>query len=171
MPVSVRDPRDLLALGNRVSSLFVDLPLSARTPRSRYRRTMVAAERLKAGRRREGADALVELMGLAPPVLHAAAARASFTPRMFNVTITNVPGPQMTLYAFGAPVRRVIPLVPIFARHAVGIAAVSYDGKLTFGLNADRARVPDLAELEQGISESVGDLVDLARERAAEPTR
>jgi WS/DGAT/MGAT family acyltransferase len=163
VPVSMRDASELMALGNRVSSLFVDLPVSARTPRSRYRKTRAAVELLKAGRRREGADAMIDLAGLAPPVLHAALARVSFAPRLFNVTITNVPGPQTTLYAFGAPVRKVIPLVPIFASHSVGIAAVSYDGELTFGLNADRATVPDLDELELGIEDSLSELVELAR--------
>ena len=96
-------------------------------------------------------------------MLHALVARLSFAPRLFNVTITNVPGSQSTLYAFGAPVHRVIPLVPIFARHCVGIAAVSYHGELTFGLNADRATVPDLDELEHGIDDSLSELVELAR--------
>ena len=83
-------------------------------------------------------------------------ARLAFTPRLFNLTITNVPGPQMTLYALGAPMRRVMPLVPIFSGHAVGVAAVSYDGEVTFGLNADRATVPDLDVLTGGI-ERLGD--------------
>ena len=163
VPVSVREASDLLALGNRVSSLFVELPVSARTPLSRYRKTVAATDRLKAGRRGSGAEAMVDLAGLAPPVLHAIIARLSFAPRLFNVTITNVPGPQTTLYAFGAPVHRVVPLVPIFARHAVGIAVVSYAGDLTFGLNADRATVPDLDELERGIGDSLSELIELAR--------
>jgi hypothetical protein len=169
MPVSLRDASELLALGNRVSSLFVELPVSARTPLSRYRKTMAATKQLKAGRRRAGVDTMIDLAGLAPPVLHALVARLSFAPRLFNVTITNVPGPQATLYAFGAPARRVVPLVPIFAGHAVGIAAVSYDGQLTFGLNSDRATTPDLGELELGIAESLAELVELARRPSGRP--
>ena len=167
VPVSVREASELLALGNRVSSLFVELPVSARTPLSRYRKTMAAAERLKAGRRRAGADTLVDIASLAPPVLHAALARLSFTSRMFNLTITNVPGAQQPLYAFGAPVQRVVPLVPLFSEHTVGIAAVSYDGKLTFGICADRVTVPDIDELEKGVEESLAELVELASEKAA----
>jgi WS/DGAT/MGAT family acyltransferase len=163
VPVSVRDASELMALGNRVSSLFVDLPVVGRTPLSRYRRTMSETKRLKAGRRRAGADALVDVASLAPPVLHAVLARVTFAPRLFNVTVTNVPGPQTPLYAFGAKVRRAIPLVPIFAGHSVGIAAISYDGEVTFGINADRATVPDLEELEQGIRESLAELTELAR--------
>lgn len=167
VPVSLRQAGELLALGNRVSSLFVRLPVAARTPRSRYRRTVAAAEQLKASREAAGADALVDLAGLAPPALHAIAARLSFTPRLFNLTITNVPGLQIPLYAFGSLLRRVVPLVPIFARHAVGIAVVSYDGKVTFGLNADRATVPDLDALERGIARSLEELLELAGAEAA----
>ncbi len=169
VPVSVREAGDLLALGNRVSSLFVDLPVSARTPLSRYRKTVAATKGLKAGRRSSGAEAMVDLAGLAPPVLHAFVARLSFAPRLFNVTITNVPGPQTQLYAFGAPVCSVVPLVPIFARHSVGIAAVSYNGKLTFGLNADRATVPDLDELRCGLEDSLSELLELARRPGRRP--
>ena len=88
--------------------------------------------------------------------------RITFTPRLFNITITNVPGPPTTLFAMGAPMRSVLPLVPIFSGHAIGVAAVSYDGKLTFGLNADRATVPDLDVLKLGIEESLRDLGRLA---------
>jgi WS/DGAT/MGAT family acyltransferase len=168
VPVSVREASESLALGNRVSSLFVDLPVHSRTASSRYRETVSATSRLKAGRRRAGADTMVDLAGLAPPVLHALVARLSFAPRLFNITITNVPGAQLPLYAFGARMLRAIPLVPIFARHAVGIAVVSYDGELTFGLNADRATVPDLAELAEGIAEELSELSELAG-RSARP--
>ena len=109
----------------------------------------------------------MDIAGLAPPVLHAALARLSFTSRMFNLTITNVPGAQQPLYAFGAPVQRVVPFVPLFSEHTVGIAAVSYDGKLTFGICADRVTVPDIDELERGVEESLAELVELASEKAA----
>jgi hypothetical protein len=160
--VSVREAGELLSLGNRVSSLFVRLPVAAVTPSSRYRETRRDAERRKAGHGSKGADAVVDLAGAAPPLLHATLARLSFTPRLFNLTITNVPGPQATLYAFGAPMREVVPLVPIFARHSIGIAVVSYDGQVTFGLNADRVAVPDLDVLRQGIADSLTELHDLA---------
>ena len=61
---------------------------------------------------------MIELAGLAPPVIHATLAQALYATRLFNVTITNVPGPQQTLYALGAPMREVHPLVPLAAEHA-----------------------------------------------------
>ena len=162
VPVSVREASEALALGNRVSSLFVELPAAEPDPRERYRQTMEATEALKEGTQAAGAEALVDIAGLAPPVLHATVARLSYTPRLFNVTITNVPGQQTTLYALGAPLRHIFPLVPIFAYHAVGIAIASYDGEVVFGLNADRDTVPDLDVLARGIADSLSELRELA---------
>lgn len=170
VPVSIRQAGEQLALGNRVSSLFVDLPIAEPDPLLRYRKTVAAAEGLKGGGQAAGAETLVELAGATPPLVHGIVAQLAFTPRLFNLTITNVPGPQATLYALGAPLRRVVPLVPIFAGHAVGVAVVSYDGKVSFGINADRVEVPDLDVLRDGIEESLAELRRLAAdagERAA----
>ena len=163
VPVSVRSDSEKVALGNRVSSLFVDLAAAEPDPLARYRKTVAAAEELKHGSQAASSEAVVELAGYAPPVLHAAVAQLSFTPRLFNVTITNIPGPQVPLYALGARLRRIIPLVPIFAYHAVGIAVASYDGEVVFGISGDRASVPDLDVLAAGIEESIAELLELAR--------
>ena len=171
VPVSVREASEAMALGNRVSSLFVELPAAEPDPYERYRETIAAAEALKGGKQAAGAETLVDIAGLAPPVLHAVAARLSYTPRLFNVTITNVPGSPTTLYALGAPLRHIFPLVPIFAYHAVGIAVVSYDGEVVFGLNADRDTVPDLEILARGIADSLGELRELAGTRSASTGR
>jgi diacylglycerol O-acyltransferase / wax synthase len=149
-----------------VSSLFVDLPVSEPEPLRRYRETVVAAEELKRGDQATGTETLIEVAGLAPPVIHSVVARLAFTPRLFNLTITNVPGPPMTLYSLGAPLRRVVPLVPIFSGHAVGVAAVSYDGEVSFGLNADRSTVPDLEVLRSGVAESLDELLSIVRSGA-----
>jgi len=162
VPVSLRQAGEQLALGNRVSSLFVDLPVAEPDPLLRYRKTVAAAADLKSGDQATGAEALLELAGAAPPLIHGVIARLAFTPRLFNITITNVPGPPATLYALGSPLRRVLPLVPIFSGHAVGVAAVSYDGSVTFGLNADSGTVPDLEVLECGIRDSLAELRRLA---------
>jgi len=79
------------------------------------------------------------------------------------VTITNVPGPQQTLYAFGAPLREIHPLVPLAAEHAVGVAALSYDGNVFFGVVADRDTVPDLEVLLSALGASVEELLSAAR--------
>ncbi|MFN8215503.1 MAG: wax ester/triacylglycerol synthase family O-acyltransferase [Solirubrobacterales bacterium] len=158
VPVSVRAASDSLALGNRVSSLFVDLAVAEPDPVRRYRQIVAAAEQLKRGDAAAGAESVIRLAALAPPAIQSVVARLAFTPRLFNLTITNVPASPVTLYAAGAPMIRVVPLVPIFSGHAVGIAVVSYDGTVTFGLNADRDTVPDLDVMRAGIRDSLAEL-------------
>jgi WS/DGAT/MGAT family acyltransferase len=165
VPVNVRVASEHLALGNKVSSLYVELPVTEADPVRRYRETVARSESLKsAGQQAAGTTAVVELVGLAPPVLHATIARALYATRLFNVTITNVPGPQQTLYAFGAPLREIHPLVPIAAEYAIGVAAVSYDGNVFFGVVADRDTVPDIEVLVSAMRASLGELLSAARE-------
>ena len=133
VPVSVRQAGEGLALGNRVSSLFVELPVAEPDPLLHYRKTVAAAEELKSGDQSIGTETLIEVAGAAPPLIHSVVARLAFTPRLFNITITNVPGPQTTLYVLGAPMRRLVPLVPIFSGHAVGVAAVATTAKSPSG--------------------------------------
>jgi len=162
IPVNIRTDAERMALGNRLTSLFVPLPVGEEGPLGRYRRVVEHAETLKHGDQALGSRTLVDLTSLAPPVLHTVLAQSLFDVRLFNVTITNVPGPQQTLYAFGAPMAEVLPLVPLFARHAVGIAVVSYDGTMVFGLNADRDGMPDVDTLADGIRAEFADLRRLA---------
>jgi WS/DGAT/MGAT family acyltransferase len=171
VPVNVRRATEMMALGNRVSSLFVELPVAESDALGRYRATVEATEALKHSGLAGGAEALMDVAGAVPPVLHAALARLAFTPRLFNVTITNVPGPQTTLYALGAPMRRVIPLVPIFANHAVGFAVVSYDGEVVFSLNGDHTAMADLDVLGKGLERSLDELREIVGLRAAESPR
>jgi diacylglycerol O-acyltransferase len=171
VPMNVRAASEHLALGNRISSLFVELPVTEADPVLRYHETVARAQSLKsAGEQAAGTTAVIELAGLAPPVIHATIAQALYASRLFNVTITNVPGPQQTLYAFGAPMREVHPLVPLAAEHAVGVAAASYDGNVFFGVVADRDTVPDLEVLLSALSASVQDLLSAARADGVAPT-
>lgn len=170
VPVNVRDAAEHLGLGNRITSLFAALPVAAADPQDRYRRVREETARLKAGREAAGGSALVNLAGLAPPVLHSVLAQALFATRLFNVTVTNVPGPDATLYAFGAPMRRVVPLVPLAAEHAVGIAAMSYDGGICICVHADRDTVPDVDVVTAGIDAELRALQQLA-DRAATAVR
>ena len=166
VPVNLREASQELALGNRITSLFVPLPVDEPDPRERYRRAMDAAEGLKSGNQALGGSTLLGITSLAPPAIHAFLARSLFASRLFNVTITNVPGPPMTLYAFGAPMRELLPLVPLAAEHCVGMCIVSYDGTLYIGVVADRGTVPDIDVLADGIAESFHEMVRLADERA-----
>jgi diacylglycerol O-acyltransferase len=150
------------ALGNRVSSLFVALPVAEEDPARRHEeiRRRIAAE--EHGRSPEGVRTLLALAEHLPPVLHALGSQSVLGRRLFNVTITNVPGGSETLWAFGAPLVEVIPIVPLAADHGVGVAVISYAGRLTVGVLADRASVPDVDVLVHGIERTLADLRALA---------
>jgi WS/DGAT/MGAT family acyltransferase len=159
VPMNVRSAGEKLALGNKISSLFIDLPVCEPDPIRRYRETAARSAALKTdGHSAEGTTAVLDIAGLAPPVIHSTIAQALYATRLFNVTITNVPGPQQPLYAFGCRMREIQPLVPLAAAHAVGVAIVSYDGDAFFGVIADRDNVPDLDVMVKEIGDAVGEL-------------
>ena len=133
VPVNIRQTGDHGGLGNKVSTLFVELPVAEADPLRRYHLVRVAVEKRKAGGQAHAASAVTGLTELAPPVLHASLARSLYAKRLFNITITNVPASPRRLYAFGAPMIDVVPIVPLAAEHAVAIAVVSYAGGVTFG--------------------------------------
>lgn len=160
IPVNIRTDDQEHALGNQLTSLFVELPVDEPDPLERYARVMHSAESLKHdGTQATGGKTLVDIASLGPPVVGALLGRATFNgPRAFNLTITNVPGPQLPLYALGSHLREVIPYVPLFAGHTVGIAVISYDGQMVFGLSADAVAAQDVAVLAEGIEASLAEL-------------
>jgi WS/DGAT/MGAT family acyltransferase len=168
VPVDVRTAAERLGLGNKVSSLFVHLPVMEPDAGRRYLLVKGETDDLKRHGQAGGAGELVALGGLAPPVVHALFARTALATRLFNLTVTNVPGPQMPLYAFGARMEEVWPLVPLAAGHTLGVAVVSYDGRVFFGLCADR-ETGDLDVLAAGIETAISELVELGTAGAALP--
>jgi WS/DGAT/MGAT family acyltransferase len=159
VPMNLRGESGRLSLGNQVTSLFVDLPVAQPDPRTRLQEIAVSMKRLKESGAGEGARALIDLAEVSPPiVVQAALARTLFASRLFNVTITNVPGSRAPLYAFGSLLREVHPFVPLAAKHAVGVAVLSYNGLVTFGISADSGSVPDLDVLAYGIEDGLEEL-------------
>ncbi len=158
VPVNIRSASEQLALGNKITSLFVHLPVRDRDSLRRYRHQREEAESLKSGSQALGARTLIDLTSLAPPAIHSLLAHSMYATRLFNVTITNVPGPQQPLYAYGSRLVALWPLVPLAAEHCLGLAVFSYDGDLFFTLNADRDSVPDLDVLIAGIEAEIAEL-------------
>ena len=141
VPVSMQD-EDADA-GNRVSSYLVDLPVGEPNPRVRLTRLSYAMRGIAQHGQSVGADSLIALTGFAPPTLHALGARAArgLSRRLFNLVVTNVPGPQFPLYAAGSRMLEVFPVVPLARGQGLSIGMTSYDGRVFFGLNADRDSV------------------------------
>jgi diacylglycerol O-acyltransferase len=162
VPVSVRSDAQGGALGNRVSSYFVDLPVGEPNPVLRLHQVSYAMTAHKESGQAVGADALIALSGFAPPTIHSAAARlaAGLSRRLFNVVVTNVPGPQFPLYAAGAQMLDCYPVVPLAKGQAVSIGLTSYNGGVYYGLNADRDAMPDVDVLAMCIEEALGELME-----------
>lgn len=162
VPVSVRSESEQGALGNRVSSYFVDLPVGEPSPVVRLHQVSYAMSGHKDSGQSVGAEALVAISGFVAPTLHALGARvaAGFSRRLFNVVVTNVPGPQIPLYAAGAEMLEVFPVVPLAKGQAVSIGLTSYNGGVYYGLNADRDAMADIDVLAQCIEESLAELVE-----------
>ncbi len=164
-PVSIRGDMDASGSGNRVGSYLVDLPVGEPNPIVRLSQVSYAMRAHKESGQSVGAEALVALSGFAPPTLHAMGARVanSVTRRLFNVVVTNVPGPQFPLYAAGARMLEMYPVVPLAEGQALTIGLTSYDGGVFFGLNADRDAMHDVAVLGSLIEESLAELVEVSR--------
>jgi WS/DGAT/MGAT family acyltransferase len=162
VPVSVRGEDDSAA--NEVRSFLVDLPVGEPNPRVRLARISFAMRGLAPSSQSVGADTLSALSGFAPPTLHALGARAAsgLSRRLFNLVVTNVPGPQVPLYAGGARMVEVFPVVPLARGQGLAIGLTSYDGTVYIGLNADRDSVSDVDALADLIEQEVAYLVELA---------
>jgi len=165
VPVSVRDGSVTGPVGNQISSYLVDLPVGERNPVVRLHQVSYAMKGHKEAGQSIGADTLVRISGFAPPTLHSLGAKAvsGLSRRLFNLVVTNVPGPQVPLYAAGARMLEVFPVVPLARGQAVSVGLTSYNGGVFYGLNADRDAMPDVDVLAQLLEESLAELVETVR--------
>jgi diacylglycerol O-acyltransferase / wax synthase len=156
--------RDQSLIAARVRPLLVDLPVGEGDPILRLAQLRYAMASHAASGRAVGADRIADLGGFAPPTLHALGARAAagLTRRMFNLVVTNVPGPQLPLYASGARLTEMFPILPLAEGQAMSIALTSYDGGMFYGINGDRDAVPDLQTVAELVEESLAELVTAA---------
>jgi WS/DGAT/MGAT family acyltransferase len=162
VPITVRAESERGALGNKVSAMYAPLPVSLADPIARFRAVHEAMHGLKESGQAVGADVLTSLAGFAPPTILAQAARLQTVQRLFNLTVTNVPGPQFPLYLMGRPLCRLYPLVPIVDNTALGIAIMSYNGRMDFGLLADYDALPDLDSLATALKAAIAELAAVA---------
>jgi diacylglycerol O-acyltransferase len=167
VPLSVRGEADVPSsatagsLGNRVSSFIVDLPVGEPSPVVRLHHVAHAMREHTASAHSVGADTLVRIGGFAPPTLHALGARAAsgMSKRIFNLVVTNVPGPQFPLYAAGARMLEMFPVVPLAKGQALAIGLTSYDGGVYYGFNGDRDAMPDVEVLAGMVDEALDELL------------
>ncbi|HEY6776614.1 MAG TPA: wax ester/triacylglycerol synthase family O-acyltransferase [Thermoleophilaceae bacterium] len=162
VPVSVRSDVERGALGNRVAAMMAPLPVWCQEPVARLDIVRQELRGLKSGGQAVGAQVLTELSAFAPPTILDQAARLSARQRLFNLVVTNVPGPQFPLYLLGRRMLETFPMVPLAKNQALGVALLSYDGSINFGLVGDFDLLWDLDELAGDVRASLEELAAAA---------
>ena len=162
VPVNVRDEGDA-ELGNRISTVFVDLPVDQRDLAARIAAIAAQTRELKASAAVRAGSLMVGAAGWAPPMVSGMLARAMGQVRAFNLVVSNVPGPQQPFYLSGVRMREVYPVVPLNpANQRLSVGVLSYDGTVCFGLLADRDLDPPLSTAAAGLIAALGELQALA---------
>ncbi|MGO9488493.1 MAG: WS/DGAT/MGAT family O-acyltransferase [Solirubrobacteraceae bacterium] len=151
VPVSVRAKEQRGELGNQVAAMWAPLPVGVESPAENLQKIAASMEDLKKSGQAVGAQVLTNLAGFAPPTILSQAARLQARQQYFNLVVTNVPGPQFPLYLLGRELRNLYPVVPLAARQALGIAVMSYNGHLGFGLLGDYDALPGLDAIAEDL--------------------
>src|SRR3954467_10233532 len=162
VPVSVRSDVEQGALGNRVAAMMAPLPVWCENPTVGLDVVSDAMRNLKSSGQAVGAEVLTRIGGFAPPTIMAQATRIGARQRAFNLVVTNVPGPQFPLYVQGHEMLDVFPMVPLAANQRVGIALMSYNGAINFGLIGDYDTMLDLEDFAGDLAASLEELAGAA---------
>jgi WS/DGAT/MGAT family acyltransferase len=167
VPVSVRTTAQRNTLGNRLTVMRAPLPVYIDDPVARLRFVRAAMDGLKESKQAVGAATLAAVNNLAPPTILAQASRLTFSTRLFNLIVTNIPGPQVPLYVLGRELLDLFPVAFLPENHALAVAIMSYNGAIDFGLLGDYDALPDIEVVADGIATSLTELLQAARVRAA----
>jgi WS/DGAT/MGAT family acyltransferase len=168
VPVSIRTEADKDSLGNRIAAMRGPLPVYVDDPVERLSVVREGMGQLKESKQALGAEVIAGLTDFAPPTLLAQASRLNFSTRLFNLIVTNVPGPQFPLYLLGREMEEIVPIAFLPENHALAVAIMSYNGKVDFGLLADYDALPDVDAFATHLEESLAELLAAAREAGRE---
>ena len=171
VPVSIRSDQERGELGNRIAAMRGPLPVYVSDPVARLATVRESMGSLKESKQALGAEVIAGLQDFAPPTLLAQASRLNFSTRLFNLIVTNVPGPQFPLYLLGREMERIVPIAFLPEDHALAIAIMSYNGKVDFGLLADYDAMPDIEAIGDYLEESLAELLKAARKTSASAAR
>jgi WS/DGAT/MGAT family acyltransferase len=165
VPVSTRSSGERGEFGNRLAAMRAPLPVYIDDPLARLAAVREAMTGIKESKQAVGAEVLASVQSFAPPTILAQASRLNFSTRLFNLIVTNVPGPQFPLYVYGRELLDVFPVAFLPKNHGLAVAIMSYNGSVNFGLLGDLDALPDLDVLADGIAAQLTELQRLARER------
>jgi WS/DGAT/MGAT family acyltransferase len=171
VPVSVRTKDQRGSLGNKLTVMRGPLPVYIDDAVARLRFVRGAMNGLKESKQAVGAATLTAVNNLAPPTILAQASRLNFSTRLFNLLVTNIPGPQVPLYLLGRKLEDLFPVAFLPEDHALAVAIMSYNGGLDYGLLGDFDAMPDIDVVADGIETSLAELLAAARSRRPEPAR
>jgi WS/DGAT/MGAT family acyltransferase len=169
VPVSVRADAEQRDLGNRISFAFVELPLQVWSRAARLERIHAATAGFKQSGRPAGTSAVLNAVGLLPDPLKNRAARLASSSRVFNLTVSNIPGPRFPVYLLGAELQEAYPVVPLGGEHSLSIGMFTYRDHLFFGLYADPEALPEVTELPDLLNAEVLALAGASRRRRRGP--
>jgi diacylglycerol O-acyltransferase len=167
VPVSVRSQDEHGEGGNRIVVMRGPLPIYISDPLHRLRFVSHAMDGLKESKQAVGAEVIAGAQNFAPPTILAQASRLNFSTRLFNLIVTNVPGPQFPLYVLGREMVLAVPVAFLPENHALAIAIMSYNGQMNFGLLGDFDALPDIDKIGHSIEGELAYLLELAREQTA----
>jgi diacylglycerol O-acyltransferase / wax synthase len=159
VPVSIRTEDEQGQLGNRIAAVRGPLPVYIEDPVRRLDTVREAMEGVKSSKQALGAEVIARFNDFAPPTLLAQASRLNFSTRLFNLIVTNVPGPQIPLYVLGRELEDVFPVAFLPENHALAVAIISYNGRVGFGLLADYDAMDDVEVLAEGIEGAIAELL------------
>jgi diacylglycerol O-acyltransferase / wax synthase len=162
VPVSIRSEDERGNLGNKIAVMRGPLPVYVEDPVRRLRIVSEEMEGLKRSKQALGAEVISRFNDFAPPTLLAQASRVNFSTRLFNLIVTNVPGPQLPLYVLGREMEEIFPVAFLPQNHVLAVAIMSYNGRIGFGLLADYDSVEDVDTIADGIAGSLAELEEAA---------
>jgi diacylglycerol O-acyltransferase / wax synthase len=166
VPMSTRGDHQRNEMGNRLAAMRGPLPVYVDDPIARLGVVRDAMKGVKESKQAVGAEVLAGVQNFAPPTILAQAARINFSTRLFNLIVTNVPGPQFPLYVRGREMQDVFPVAFLPKNHSLAVAIMSYNGKMNFGLLGDYDALPDIERVGEAIGASLAELVALARKQS-----
>jgi diacylglycerol O-acyltransferase len=169
VPVSIRAQDQRGQLGNQIAVVRGPIPVYVEDPVKRLELCRQAMDGVKQSKQALGAEVISRFNDFAPPTLLAQAARVNFSTRLFNLVVTNVPGPQIPLYVLGRELEDIFPVGFLPPNQALFVAIMSYNGGINFGLLADYDAVDDLDLVADGIEASIAELLEAAE--AADSSR
>jgi WS/DGAT/MGAT family acyltransferase len=167
VPVSIRPKDQRHALGNQIVLMRGPLPVYIRDPVARLRFVKQQMDGLKESKQAVGARVLADVQQMAPPTILAQASRLQFSTRLFNLIVTNVPGPQFPIYMLGREMLNFFPIAFLPKSHGLAIAIMSYNGAIDFGLLGDYDALPDIETIADGIEDGLAQLRSAARAKEA----